>query len=63
MMTKTSTQRHICEHIKKHAKMQTSKEKTNKMAQSKHSKHKGSKACYHIEGKGTHVIRHIERLT
>ena len=43
--------------------MQTSKEKTNKMAQSKHSKHKGSKACYHIEGKGTHVIRHIERLT
>ena len=26
MMTKTSTQRHIREHIKKHAKMQTSKD-------------------------------------
>ena len=63
MMTKTRTQRHIHEHINKCAKMQISKEKTNKIAQSKHRKHKGSKACYHTEGKGKHVIRHIERLT
>ena len=29
--------------------------KPNKMAQSKHSNHEGSKTCYHTKGKGKHV--------
>jgi len=39
------------------------KEKPNEMAQGKHSKLKGSQVCYHIKGKGKHVIRHIQWLT
>ena len=59
-MTQTSTQRHMHEHINKDANKHR---KPNEMAQSKQSKHEGSKACYHTKGKGEHVIRHTEGLT
>ena len=54
-MTQTSTQRHMHEHINKGAKMQTKQRKPNKMAQSKCSGLKGSKACYQTKEKGKHV--------
>ena len=50
------------EDINKDATMQVNV-KAKKMAQNKHSKHKGSKACYHTKRRGKHVIKHIERLT
>ena len=34
--------------------------KPNKMAQSKHSKHNGSKSCSHTKGNGKHVKAHIK---
>ena len=48
---------------KQWCKYASKQRKPNKMAQSKHGGHKGSKACYHTKGKGKHVIRHLERLT
>ena len=54
-MTQTSTQRHMHEHINKGAKMQTKQRKPNKMAQSKYSGLKGSKACYQTKEMGKHV--------
>ena len=43
------------EHINKGAKMQTKQRKPNKMAQSKYSGLKGSKACYQTKEMGKHV--------
>ena len=62
LMTQISTQRHMYEDINKDATMQVNV-KAKKMAQNKHSKHKGSKACYHTKRRGKHVIRHIEGVT
>ena len=52
LMTRTSIQRHMHEHICKDEKNQ------------RKTKQDGTKqACYHTKGKGKHVIRHIQRIT
>ena len=46
------------EHVNKYAKMQRKQGKPNKMVQTKQSKHKGSRACYHTKGRAKHVKKH-----